>query len=116
MTAPKKRIKNFKGEAKFSPQEQYKLTREIFNRVRVDDEVTINTIANQYDGELGFILNVSDQLVFEDGDRSESMQDWQLFQVAVALKATKVVNYLLEDKNLGVIPRADMSDPELALD
>ncbi len=44
------------------------------------------------------------------------MQDWQLFQVAVALKSTKVVNLLLEDKNLCFIPRADLSDPELALD
>ena len=44
------------------------------------------------------------------------MQDWQLFYVALGLKATKVANILIEDKLQGIIPRADLSDPELLLD
>ena len=54
----------------------------------------------------------------DDGqsDEKEDMFEWTLFQVALALKATKVTNFLLKDKLLGVIPRSDLSELDLQLD
>ena len=41
------------------------------------------------------------------------MQEWTLLQVALALKASRTVNYLLKyQRQMCLVPRTDMSDSE----
>ena len=44
------------------------------------------------------------------------MYGWSLFEVALALKANKTALNLLKNKNLCIMPRADLADPGLQLD
>ena len=46
----------------------------------------------------------------------ESLYGWSLLDVALALKANKTAVNLLKNKNLCVMPRADLTDPSLQAD
>ena len=43
----------------------------------------------------------------------ESMYGWSLLDVALALKANKTAGFLLKNLSLCIMPRADLTDPDL---
>lgn len=59
------------------------------------------------------MLNSNPEILLEDGQMKETMQEWSLFHVALALKANKSALFLLKDKNLCIIPRVDLSHMDL---
>ena len=102
-------------EKVFNREERYALLCEVFNHLAVDDYVSINNIFEQYSKQnMGFVINQDQELYFEDGEeRKESMYGWSLLEVALSKKANKTAINLLKNKNICIMPRADLTDPDL---
>lgn len=53
------------------------------------------------------------EIQLEDGQVKESMFEWSLLHVALALKANKCAVLILKNKNICIMPRADLSNMDL---
>ena len=52
----------------------------------------------------------------DDEPEFDNMREWSLLHVALGKSKTEVVEFLLKWRNLCILPRADLSDPELQPD
>lgn len=59
------------------------------------------------------MLNTDPEIALVDREDSETLIDWSLLHVAIALKANKCAFFLLKNKNLCFVPRADISEEGL---
>ena len=58
-------------------------------------------------------MNTDESIALEDPQQSETLLDWSLLHVAVALRANKCTFFLLKNTNLSFIPRADICQEDL---
>ena len=65
---------------------------------------------------MGFVLHNREDKVLQDGDLEEQMLDWSVLEVAIALKANKVINWLMKEEATLFTNRADVANPDLELD
>ena len=59
------------------------------------------------------MLNKDMEIQLEDGQVKESMLEWSLFHVSLALKANESTKLILKNNNICIMPRADLIDMEL---
>lgn len=64
---------------------------------------------------MGFVNNTEEDLVLMDGENRVEMFGWSLLDVAIALKATKISNWLLKRADLSIYTKVDLSIPDLDL-
>ena len=89
----------------------------IFEHLQNDELIPIKNIFEQYDGHyMGFVTNESEGLVVRDGQEDVKMVEWSLLEVAVALKANRVANWLMKQSTTLIINRIDVGNPDLELD
>ena len=100
--------KNPVREKVFNREQRYRMLCEVFRHLNNDDHISISNIFEQYQNDnLGFVINQDESLCLVEGETRESMYGWSLFQVALALKASKCAIFLLKNKKLCVVPRSD---------
>lgn len=88
----------------------------IWKFVRTDDRVSVSNIFEQYeDIDMGFICNTDEELVLIDGETKIELLGWSLLDTAVALKAQKIVNWLLKRPSTCVYSRVDLSIADMEL-
>ena len=87
-----------KQKPNFPTATKYKFLYQIFVHLQNDDYVSIKNIFDEYEPiDLGFVVNQDENLMFDDGsEEGQSMVEWTLMQVALAMKAHRTVNYLLK--------------------
>ena len=90
----------------------------IFDHLPVDGDTAIKNIYEQYpETNLSFIINKDANLVLEDeGREGANMFEWNLLQVAIAFKANRTAKFLTRNPHLCIMPRADLSVPDLEPD
>lgn len=93
------------------------MLKRIFEDLKNDNVDSVKNVFSVYEGhDMGFVVNEDPAFEFENGEYTESMQNWSLLEVAIALKAQSTVQFLLKDPKTCVMARADFSNPELKLD
>ena len=76
--APRREFTQRLREKVFNRKERYIMLSTIFDHLKVDDDISIKNIFEQYKNhDLSFVINQDENLNF--GEDKESMMEWSLF-------------------------------------
>ena len=98
-------------------QEVDQLIKSVIPAIKIGDLETVKNVFEKCrPTNLGFILNEEEELELPGETNLESMLDWSLLNVACAYKQPEIIQYLIDNRSVNVVPQSDFSDPELPID